>query len=634
VSFLAVNSKNPKAEPILPPDASFLKALRADNVVGPAELADEEKKMLLVALRFYFGPAQWWDAVGTDQGMGPLRFYFRLDLLPDRFSQAALTAPDQAKLHAIRLPNEGKPSYFLYESTRNLMLYIGPEAQTGAEPKSTVINALVLDWQHRPLSSHTLWFWFETTPMELPESFQDKLLTDSVVGELYSIETDMLVSALRFYFGPAQFLQRAGLDKEPQTGTGEGQAGDVELHAAITRTNAGRLPSYQLEETHYQKRFYVGPDFSAGGPSVKVITAAPFDDPQSVHPLKFKFIDDAGKRGVSTGLPELRVDDIAGDHLDSGEKEMLLGALGFYFGPAQSKHLQAVAQEKNLGRLQFYFGSCQWEWWRAVLKVLEKDLNLDAPDSGEVKLRATKRDNPKGKASYFLYASGGGALQKLLLYVGPDFEHGRSSITVINTLVLDNQLVPQSSHTLDFGFLDLGPHEVSARLDGSFLSELQAVDAVGSQDPTDPEKNLTDDEKEMLLGALRFYFGPATNFWGAVTKDALTAGNLNDLNTDLRKPGERYEILELQTGLGLGYFASTHQVPDQVKLFAAKVTPKDDNPDRLPKYFLYEARSNLTFYVGPDFLHGRPTVKVINTLVLDERHVALSSHTLDFGFEP
>ncbi len=138
----------------------------------------------------------------------------------------------------------------------------------------------------------------------------------------------------------------------------------------------------------------------------------------------------------------------------------------------------------------------------------------------------------------------------------------------------------------------------------------------------------------MLLGALRFYFGPATNFWGAVTKDKLTPDNLNDLNADLRKPGERYEILELQTGLGLGYFASTHQVPDQVKLYAAKVTPKDNNDDRLAKYFLYEARSNLTFYVGPDFLHGRPTVKVINTLVLDERHVALSSHTLDFGFEP
>ncbi len=307
---------------------------------------------------------------------GPIRAWVRcgstsaLDLLPERFSQAALTAPDQVKLYAVRLPNEGKPSYFLYESTRHLMLYIGPAAQTGAEPKSTVINALVLDWQHRPLSSHTLWFWFETTPMELPESFQDQLLTDSVVGQLYSTETEMLISTLRFYFGSAQFLKREGLDKEPQTGLGEDQADDVELHATITRNNAGRLPSYQLEETHYQKRFYVGPDFGAQGPSVKVITAAPFDDPQSAHPLKFKFMDDAGKRDASTGLPELRVDDIAGDHLESGEKAMLLGALRFYFGPAQSKYLQAVAQEKDFGSLQLYFGSCQWKWWQAVLQVL------------------------------------------------------------------------------------------------------------------------------------------------------------------------------------------------------------------------------------------------------------------------
>ena len=107
-----MNSKTHQADPILPPNAEFLAALQADNIVGPQDLADEEKKMLLAALRFYFGPAQWWNAVGEDQGMGPLRFYFRLDFDPRYVSQAP-PAPDQAKLHAIRLPNEGKPSYFL-----------------------------------------------------------------------------------------------------------------------------------------------------------------------------------------------------------------------------------------------------------------------------------------------------------------------------------------------------------------------------------------------------------------------------------------------------------------------------------------------------------------------------------------
>jgi hypothetical protein len=54
-----------------------------------------------------------------------LRFYFRPDLGPWGFADAH-RAPDQVQLHAIRLKNEGKPSYFLYEATRNLMLYVGP----------------------------------------------------------------------------------------------------------------------------------------------------------------------------------------------------------------------------------------------------------------------------------------------------------------------------------------------------------------------------------------------------------------------------------------------------------------------------------------------------------------------------
>lgn len=467
-----MNSNNPQAEPILPPDASFLAALQVDNVVGPAELADQEKEMLLVALRFYFGPGQWWDAVGTDQGMGPLRFYFRSELLPEGLLQAALASPEQAKLHALRLPSEGKPAYFLYESTRNLVLYIGPALQSGAESKSIIINAVVLDWQHRPLSSHTLCFWFENTPMELPESFQDKLLPDSVVGQLDKIETEMLLSALRFYFGPAQFLERKGSEKEPPIGLGRDQSDDLDLHASITRTNPGRLPSYQLDETHYQKHFYVGPDFLAAGPGVKVITAAPLEDLQSAHPLKFQFKDDAGQRTVSKGLPGRRVEAITGDQLDAGEKQMLLAVLAFYFGPAQSQHLQAVAQENDFGRLQAYFGACRWAWWQAVLQ----HLGIVAPGSGEFTFRATKRDNPQNKASYFLYAGSAGAGQNLILYVGPDFEHGRSSVTIINTLILGAELVPRSSHTLDFGFLDNGPHEISARLDGSFLDELQAAD--------------------------------------------------------------------------------------------------------------------------------------------------------------
>ena len=127
MSFVALNYKTPQADPILPPNAEFLNGLQTENVVGPSKLADEDKEMLLAASRFYFGSVQWWNAVGKDRGMRPRRFYLRSDLLPGRFSQASPTAPDQANLHAIRLPNEGQRSYFLYEVRSNLTFYVGPD---------------------------------------------------------------------------------------------------------------------------------------------------------------------------------------------------------------------------------------------------------------------------------------------------------------------------------------------------------------------------------------------------------------------------------------------------------------------------------------------------------------------------
>jgi len=81
---------------MLPPDGSFLDELQSDDIVGPPD--SSEKEMLLTALRFYFGPAQWWNAVGKDKGMGPLRFYFRPELSPSDFA-AAHRAQDQVKLH-------------------------------------------------------------------------------------------------------------------------------------------------------------------------------------------------------------------------------------------------------------------------------------------------------------------------------------------------------------------------------------------------------------------------------------------------------------------------------------------------------------------------------------------------------
>jgi len=151
--------------------------------------------------------------------------------------------------------------------------------------------------------------------------------------------------------------------------------------------------------------------------------------------------------------------------------------------------------------------------------------------------------------------------------------------------------------------------------DESFLAALQPAHVDG-------QPNFR--EKEMLLAALRFYFGPAQG-WSTV-QNVTDVNSLNQLNTTLRQPGERYEMLEQQTGLPAGYFAAAYPATGQVKLYAAK----RDNPGLVPSYFLYEARHNLTLYVGPDFLHHSGHV-VINTLVLDAQYRPVESYTLRLG---
>ena len=128
----------------------------------------------------------------------------------------------------------------------------------------------------------------------------------------------------------------------------------------------------------------------------------------------------------------------------------------------------------------------------------------------------------------------------------------------------------------------------------------------------------------MILVALRFYFGPAQG-WNSV-QNVTDANSLNQLNSTLRQPGERYEMLEQQTGLPVGYFAAAHAAPGQVKLYAAK----SDHPGLVPSYFLYESLHNLTLYVGPDLLHNLQIHIVINTLVLDVQHRPVESYTLRF----
>jgi hypothetical protein len=152
--------------------------------------------------------------------------------------------------------------------------------------------------------------------------------------------------------------------------------------------------------------------------------------------------------------------------------------------------------------------------------------------------------------------------------------------------------------------------------DEFFLAALQPADIDGQPNPR---------EKEMVLTALRFYFGPAQG-WGGV-RNVSEPTSLNELNEILRRPGERYELLEQKTSLPAGYFAADQPATSTVKLYAAK----RDNPGHPPSFFLYEARHNLTVYIGPDFHHGQAERLVTNTLVLDTQHRPVESLTLHFG---
>ena len=296
------------------------------------------------------------------------------------------------------------------------------------------------------------------------------------------------------------------------------------------------------------------------------------------------------------------------------DKEMLVETLKFCFGPAQWWNAVAydVMTKEGLERLDNDLRKKGGRY-----KILEGETGLDQdyfgkknPPADQVKLYAATDPGE----SYFLYE----ASKNLTFYVGPpNPPRAKGDVKVINTLVLADDHKPLSSHTLDFGFI-VHPekkeekHETSDPILGPSLANFR---------PEEVDGPLILAEKEMLVAALQFFFGPG-QFWEAVVN--------NEPSKDLR---EVYTILEGQTGLGKNYFGYEHPPTDQVKLYAA--TNKRDfagNDLRLPGYFLYEASKNLTFYVGPDLLHGEPWKTVINTQVLNGTHKSKSSHTLDFGF--
>ena len=332
-------------------------------------------------------------------------------------------------------------------------------------------------------------------------------------------------------------------------------------------------------------------------------------------------------------LAGLQPADIDGQ-LDSGEKEMLLAALRFYFWTAQwwNTVRKELSDDNDLDKLHDTLHSPGERY-----DILERKTSLgdgyfaqEHRIPGQVKLYAATDtrvypENPDRLPSYFLYE----AKNNLTFYIGS----GRVRVEgcellrhVFNVLVLhhkaDRKYRPIQSHTLDFGFLDKGEYVVSNL---EFFSDLASLASLRPEDVDGPP---TKAEKEMLLIALRFYFGPAQKL-KAVAKDTPDLVGLNALLQD------RYRVLETQTSLGAGYFAQEQQAPERMKLYVATdKRDNSDNPRRLPSYILYEAKNNVMIYCGPDFFHQRPDIKVINIIKLDPRHSGMESHTLDFGFVP
>jgi len=323
--------------PMLPPEGSFLNALKAKDVDG--YLNPAERGMLLEALKFYFGPAQWWNAVAynltTKEGLESLDNDLRKNGgryeilegqtgLRDGYFGKKHSPQDQVKLYAA---TEMQENYFLYEASKNLTFYVGPPnpPRYVGPPNPPrykgnvkVINTLVLADDHKPLSSHTLDFGFIDRVVPPPSKpiagpVLAKFRPEEVDGSLILVEKQMLLAALRFFFGPAQFWE-AIVDNEPskdlsgvykileeQTGLGKGYFGtphpptdQVKLYAATNIRDAKdlRLPSYFLYEASKNLYFYVGPDFLHGEPWKNVINTQPLNDDyksKSSHTLDFGF---------------------------------------------------------------------------------------------------------------------------------------------------------------------------------------------------------------------------------------------------------------------------------------------------------------------------------------------------------
>jgi len=145
------------------------------------------------------------------------------------------------------------------------------------------------------------------------------------------------------------------------------------------------------------------------------------------------------------------------------------------------------------------------------------------------------------------------------------------------------------------------------------------LDNVRPQD-LDNQTGLSTTERALLLTVLRLYFGVAQS--ARAVKDVSQLASLAELDRSMREPGERFDLLEQQTSLPVGYFSGAPAT------FGAPAVARRDNGGYPASYFFYEQRGNIVVYVGPDFFHDLADRMVVNCLTLNERFQPTASHTL------
>jgi hypothetical protein len=159
-----------KEQDMLPKNAEFLAAISYARIDNNSGLSIAERQLLLTLVRLFFGPAQQAGAVrdvSEPESLAELaasmhrpgeRFdqLERQTSLPEGFFSSPYSRPGAAALYVATQENiDRPPSYFLYESSENIVLYVGPDFLHEL-PDQTVINCMRLDSRFRPTESHTL----------------------------------------------------------------------------------------------------------------------------------------------------------------------------------------------------------------------------------------------------------------------------------------------------------------------------------------------------------------------------------------------------------------------------------------------------------------------------------------------